>query len=53
MSNNKMFNDNILFKILNDLNINNLNSKLLDFHNFMNISAFLNGITNNGDIKVN
>jgi len=42
MSNKKMFKDEIQFKILNDLNKNNLNSKLLDFHNFINSSGFLN-----------
>jgi len=36
MSHNKLFKDNIMLKILNDLMIVTLNSKLNDIHNFMN-----------------
>jgi len=48
-----MFNDDILMKILLDLHRKSLNCKLLDIHNFMNVSAFLNGIPNNGVFTAN
>lgn len=40
-------------KILLDLHKKSINSKLLDVHNFMNVSAFLNGIPSTGVLTAN
>jgi hypothetical protein len=53
MSNQKIFYDDILMKILLDLHKKSLNCKLLDVHNFMNVSAFLNGMPPNGVLTAN
>lgn len=53
MSNQKLFNDDVLMKILIDLHRKSLNCKLLDVHTFMNLQAFLNGVPNNGVIPTN
>ncbi len=53
MSNQKIFNDDIMMKILVDLHRKSMNSKLFDVHNFMNVSAFLNGMLSSGVLTVN